>query len=84
MELSAATAGSVPSVTAIQSGGVLQVDAGVTVPAYAAATNTSNTDMFNYWNGSASAGTLMFASGSRLVLGAGSTWARAITVGTAQ
>jgi len=63
--------------------GILQVDNSVTVPAFAAATNSTNTDFFNHWNGSASEGSLKFNSGATLKLGSGATWARAITVGTA-
>ena len=64
--------------------GTLLVDASVSVPAYAAATNSANTDFFNHWDGSsASEGSLKFNSGSTLKLGNGAVWARAITVGTA-
>jgi len=65
--------------------GTLLVDANVAVPAYAAASSSANTDFFNHWDSSASSssGSLKFNSGATLKLGAGASWARAITVGTA-
>jgi hypothetical protein len=62
------TASSVPGDTELQSGAVLEVANSVTVPAHTGA------DIF---------GTLKFDSGSMLKLGASSTWARNISVGTA-
>lgn len=61
------------------------LDVKASVPAYAAAVDgTNDTDFFNYWDGSASAGTLKFNSGATLKLANGVTWAREITVGTAK
>ena len=62
------TASSVPGDTEVQSGAVLEVANSVTVPAHTGA------DIF---------GTLKFDSGASLKLGASSSWARNITVGTA-
>jgi len=62
------TASSVPGATQLQSGAVLEVADSIAVPAHTGA------DIF---------GTLKFDSGSMLKLGASSTWARNITVGTA-
>lgn len=69
VEIMGATAASFPGVTEVQSGGVLQVSAAVSVPA------TGGSDLFT--------GTLKFDTGSKLILGNDSTWARNITVGTA-
>ena len=62
------TASSVPGATQLQSGAVLEVADSIAVPAHTGA------DIF---------GTLKFDSGSMLKLGASSTWARNISVGTA-
>jgi hypothetical protein len=62
------TASSVPGATEIQSGAVLEVAGSVVVPA------DTGADIF---------GTLKFDSGASLKLGASSSWARNITVGTA-
>ena len=72
--LSGASTGCVPGQTAIQSGGILKVNAGITVPA-----SDWSTDLF----GVGTADTLQFNSGSTLKLGNGASWARNITVGTA-
>jgi len=68
LKLMGATASSVPGDTEVQSGAVLEVANSVTVPAHTGA------DVF---------GTLKFDSGASLKLGASSTWARNISVGTA-
>ncbi len=83
LEILAATAGSIPGTTVVQSGGIVLVGPSVVIPAHNAATSVANTDIFNYWNGSTSAGTLQFSSGSILNLGNGANWGRAITVGSA-
>ncbi len=72
--LTGASTGCVPGQTVIQSGGVLKVAASITVPQY-----NSTTDLF----GTGTSDTLQFLSGSKLVLGAGSTWARNMAIGTA-
>ncbi|MEI7494447.1 MAG: hypothetical protein WCJ92_07635 [Alphaproteobacteria bacterium] len=68
VKIMGATASSVPGDTELQSGAVLEVANSVTVPAHTGA------DVF---------GTLKFDSGASLKLGASSTWARNISVGTA-
>ncbi len=74
-----------PGVTTVQSGGIVDVAALKSVPAYAAPTALAATDFFNRWDSAALAaeGSLKFESGSILRLGDGSSWARNITVGTA-
>lgn len=72
--------GAVPGTTEIFSGAEVRVAAGLTVPA---AGNPSGipadaNDIF----GTATLQTLVFDSGSKLVLGDGAVWARDITVGT--
>jgi len=76
LEIMGSTAASVPGATEIQNGAVLQVAASVAVPA----NGSSHGDIFN--NGS-TGGSLKFDTGATLKLGAGSSWARNITVGTA-
>jgi sugar lactone lactonase YvrE len=76
LEIMAATAASVPGITEVQSGGILQVAASVHVPA----NSSSHGDIFN--NGS-TGGSLKFDTGAKLKLGDGSSWARNITVGAA-
>jgi hypothetical protein len=66
----------IPGVTTIQSGGILKVVDGVTVPAANDAGDLFGIDA----DGS---DTLKFNSGAVLRLGHGVTWARAITVGSA-
>ena len=68
--LSNTAAGAVPGLMEVQQYGVLSVGDNVSVPA-----DTDANDVF--------AGGLLFDSGSVLKLGAGSSWARDITVGTA-
>lgn len=92
LELMGATAKSVPgATTVVQSGGAIQVAAGIAVPANddqtsGAGGNTPATvaDIFSnaVANTSANTATLNFASGSKLILGNGSYWARSVTVGT--
>ena len=70
LKMTGALANCVPGTAAVKSGGTVNVDASVAIPADGNAT----TDVF---------GTLVFESGSILKLGAGASWARNISVGTA-
>ena len=70
LKMTGALANCVPGTAAVKSGGTVLVDAAVAVPAAGGAA----TDVF---------GTLVFESGSILKLGAGASWARNISVGTA-
>ncbi len=72
--LASPAADCVPGVTTIQSGGVLKVVAGVTVPAAGDVNDLFGNDPDD---------TLRFNSGAILRLGNGVTWARDITVGSA-
>ena len=70
LEIQTATANQCPGTVEIRSAAVLNVLAGIAVPADSPATS----DLF---------GSLKFNSGSTLKLGNGTSWARNITVGTA-
>ncbi len=92
LELMGVTAKSVPgATTVVASGATLQVAAGFAIPAKDSQVNGLNgdtpatvADLFS--NGvvdtTANTATLNLASGSKLKLGHGSSWARAFTVGT--
>ena len=75
--LTSPVAGCVPGQTTIFSGGALKVAAGITAPQY----NDAG-DLFGDNSSSVPYDVLQFNSGAKLILGAGATWARNITVGS--
>ena len=71
LQITGVLAGCVPGTAVVKSGGTVLVDPALAVPADG---NSSSSDLF---------GTLEFQTGSILKLGAGASWARNISVGTA-
>jgi hypothetical protein len=71
LKITGVLAGCAPGTAVVRSGATVLVDAALAVPA---AGDSSSSDLF---------GTLEFQTGSILKLGAGASWARNISVGTA-